>query len=237
MTITVLYDNYVFRPGLSSGWGFSVLVDDRILFDTGENGSDLLRNMEALGRSPDRLEAVVISHNHWDHTGGLKEVLRAHPGLNVYIGPDTGEDLKESIITYGGSPKHTEPGMQIAENIWTTGSIKASYKGSPMPEQAMVLQKNGKTAMITGCSHPGVKHMIEEASKLLSFSPFTLLMGGFHWRDFSPQQAEDAAEELQQFHIETIVPTHCSGEPALTALKKIHKGRVLSAGSGFETEL
>jgi len=78
MKIIILYDNNVFQRGLKSDWGFSCLVethDRRILFDTGSNGSILLKNMEKLDIDPLSIDEVFISHPHFDHVGGLSAFL------------------------------------------------------------------------------------------------------------------------------------------------------------------
>jgi len=238
MNITVLYDNYTYRPDLSSGWGFSVLVDNRILFDTGEKGEPLLTNMNRLGISPFDLEAVVISHNHWDHIGGLGDILSAKPALEVWIGEEMGPDLEDAIRNNGGKVRYTTPGTKIREGIYSTGTIPATYKGQPMPEQALVLEEHNRTGIITGCSHPAVTEILKRASHITSLHSLNLLIGGFHWRDFTDDEAIKAARELESFEIETIVPTHCSGEAAFRALTDIHtSGNVLKAGSGFTITL
>ena len=56
MKITVVYDNYPVEAGLSTGWGFSLLIDTEqgplILFDTGDDGDALLHNMRHLNIDP-----------------------------------------------------------------------------------------------------------------------------------------------------------------------------------------
>jgi 7,8-dihydropterin-6-yl-methyl-4-(beta-D-ribofuranosyl)aminobenzene 5'-phosphate synthase len=77
MRITIVYDNQA-HPGLKSDWGFSCLVEaeERILFDTGPTGEELIFNMDRLGIQTRSISKVVVSHNHWDHTGGLETLLK-----------------------------------------------------------------------------------------------------------------------------------------------------------------
>ena len=80
MTVHILYDNQTVRSSLESGWGFSCLVDGKILFDTGEAGPAMVKNLKEMEISPEEIEAVIVSHPHWDHTGGLKSLLDLRPG-------------------------------------------------------------------------------------------------------------------------------------------------------------
>ena len=74
MRLTVLTENTANRRGMLAEHGLSVLVETggkRILFDTGQ--SDVfLKNARTLGISLKNLDAVVFSHGHYDHCGGLK---------------------------------------------------------------------------------------------------------------------------------------------------------------------
>ncbi|MDO9575327.1 MAG: MBL fold metallo-hydrolase, partial [bacterium] len=90
MKITIIYDNEVWEKGLTSDWGFSALVEvnnRKILFDTGANGAILLSNMEKLGIDPTSFSEVIISHYHWDHTGGLSDLLTRNRNIKVYSLP------------------------------------------------------------------------------------------------------------------------------------------------------
>ncbi len=77
-------------PGLIAEHGFSLWVESeglRILFDTGA-GATLLENAQQLGIPLDKTDFIVLSHGHYDHTGGLAEVLKYAPNARLVLHPD-----------------------------------------------------------------------------------------------------------------------------------------------------
>jgi len=159
MKITIVYDNTVFKKGLIADWGFSCLVEvektPKILFDTGANGSILLDNMKGLGIKPMSIKEVFISHNHFDHIGGLSDFLKINPEVKVYL-------IKEVI-------KVSEP-LRIRENIFSTGELQEI-------EQSLVVKTDKGLVVIVGCSHPGVENILQVASQ---FGKVYALIGGLH---------------------------------------------------------
>ncbi|HIE11838.1 MAG TPA: MBL fold metallo-hydrolase [Desulfotomaculum sp.] len=91
LKITVLSENTVGAPlGLVGEWGLALLVetpDAKLLFDTGEQGF-AVANAAALGIDLKTVDAVVLSHGHYDHTGGLKSFLRLRGRIPIYAHPD-----------------------------------------------------------------------------------------------------------------------------------------------------
>lgn len=86
--VTLLADNLA-GDGLTAehGLSFQIRASGRsVLFDTGQGGA-LFSNAEALGIDLARPEMLVLSHGHYDHTGGLPELLRINPALNVCCHP------------------------------------------------------------------------------------------------------------------------------------------------------
>lgn len=89
--VTILVENTIGVPlGLLTEWGLSMLLDfgdEHILFDTGEQGN-LIRNAQILGCDLQEINRVVLSHGHYDHTGGLLKFLHYRRKVKVYAHPD-----------------------------------------------------------------------------------------------------------------------------------------------------
>lgn len=84
--LTVVVDNTA--PGhLVAEHGFALHLatpEGNILFDTGQQAA-LLTNMARLGLDPQNLAALVLSHGHYDHTGGVAEILKMNPAVRLYL--------------------------------------------------------------------------------------------------------------------------------------------------------
>lgn len=99
MNIRILYNHKV-KNGFKAGWGFSCLLEtiqDKILFDTGWNGDILLHNMKIADINPEEIDKIVISHDHWDHIGGLNHILKYGKKPEVYVPQSASYNLKNEI--------------------------------------------------------------------------------------------------------------------------------------------
>ncbi len=77
--VTILYDAFGDRAGLTRDWGFAALVEyggKRVLFDTGNNAETFAHNVRALHLDLHTLDFVVVSHRHGDHIAGLGTVVQ-----------------------------------------------------------------------------------------------------------------------------------------------------------------
>ena len=98
--VTILYDAFGESKELTKDWGFSAFVEHngkRVLFDTGNDAAIFEHNVKALGVDLTKLNFVVISHRHADHTTGLRHVLKVNPNVTVYVPADGGNG-------FGGAP-------------------------------------------------------------------------------------------------------------------------------------
>lgn len=205
MKLTILYDNETATNHVTADWGFSCLVETggrTILFDTGARGNILLRNMAALGLNPKSVDEIFISHGHWDHTGGLPDFLRLNP-CGVYL-PRSCQGA-----FFGNDFVFVDKPAQLHENIFSTGEL-ADF------EQSLVVQTDRGLVVVVGCSHPGVKSILERASER---GRVNALIGGLH--------GFDQFEMLKG--LEAVCPTHCTryqGEIARRYPKKFLAGGV-----------
>lgn len=91
--LTILCENTVEKAspyGLLGEYGFSCLIEidgSNYLFDTG-GGLTIINNADRLGIDLSRLDGIILSHGHLDHTGGLTQVLEKTGPIAVYAHPD-----------------------------------------------------------------------------------------------------------------------------------------------------
>jgi 7,8-dihydropterin-6-yl-methyl-4-(beta-D-ribofuranosyl)aminobenzene 5'-phosphate synthase len=103
IAITILVDNQA-GPGLTTEHGFSLWIEAdgrHILFDTGQ-GPALPVNARTLGVDLRQTDMVVLSHGHYDHTGGIPHVLHVAPNAHVYCHPGV---VQPRYSLRNGSPK------------------------------------------------------------------------------------------------------------------------------------
>ncbi len=232
MKIDILYDNSSSRNDIQSGWGFSCLIDERILFDTGEEPVSLLQNFEKMEREVSRIEAIVISHEHWDHIGGSQGVLKKRRGIPVYVCPGFSDGFINEIKISGGKPVTAGDPLALGNDFFLTGEIPSVYKGIPMPEQALVINRPEGLVVITGCSHPGIVTMVEKAGQACPGKGIHIVLGGFHLMNSGEEEVRGIADNLKARGVEKVAPTHCTGEDAEKIFAEIYGDDFIAVAAG-----
>lgn len=229
LRIDIVYDNYPFAEGLEPAWGFSCLVrgaEKAVLLDTGGDGAILLANMAKLGLDPKGIDLIVISHDHLDHTGGLRDLLKVCESPLLYLLEPFSPELKGDAKALGAKLViHSEPG-EICGNVFTTGEM-----GKQTPEQALILRTKAGLIVITGCAHPGVVEMTRQAKEMLK-EDVLLVMGGFHLLRHSPEDIEGVISDLKELSVRNVAPSHCSGDTARELFKKAFGDNFIELGTG-----
>ena len=172
MKLKILYDNKA-RAGFTPAWGFSCLIeaDETILFDTGWDGNLLFFNMHKFGINPKDIDKIVISHDHWDHAGGLSYILNEIDNPDVFILKSFSENLKKEIS--GRAILHEVSGKQkISNRIFTTGEL-----GTGILEQSLFIETENGFVVITGCAHPGIDNIL---NFIKNYGKIYWVLGGFH---------------------------------------------------------
>jgi len=232
MEIKVLFDSQAIDRKYKTGWGLSFLVDDQIIFDTGENGEWLIENMINLNVDINRIKAVAISHDHWDHTGGLWELLRKKQDLTIYCCQDFSRDFKQKVKMLKGNLIEVDRPTKIAKDIFISAQIPGEYAGRFISEQALVIKSNKGISVLTGCTHPGIIKILQKVRKIFPRDKFYLVAGGFHLIDKPTEICKYIVEQLKELKVKIVGPTHCTGDEARAIFKKEYKENLIELRVG-----
>jgi 7,8-dihydropterin-6-yl-methyl-4-(beta-D-ribofuranosyl)aminobenzene 5'-phosphate synthase len=268
--VTILYDAFGESAGLTKDWGFSALVEHngkRILFDTGNNAPIFEQNVKALGVDLTKLDFVVISHRHSDHTTGLRYVLSVNPRVTVYVPADGGngfggpqfpeaffradDSLPAKMRYFGG----TAPKDLTWGKLYDTGNfVLVSQLTEVSPGIFLVRTVSQKTGSL---ELPELTLAIKRPDGLLlvdgcshagieaileaagAVDPRTeIVFGGLHLVTTPLSEIDALVENLKaKWKVQRIAPGHCTGEPAFARLRKAYGDDYLYAGLGTTVEI
>lgn len=139
---TIVSENCVYHlPGALAEHGLSIFMEtDRgnYLLDTGQ-GKAIINNAMVLGLDLKTIKGIIMSHHHWDHTGGLGPVLDLKGMVDIYAHPDF---FKESYSVTGNTARYigvpyprplleakgarfnfSDQFRQIEPGLWLTGEV------------------------------------------------------------------------------------------------------------------
>lgn len=266
--VTILYDAFGPASSLKLDWGFAALVEyngKRILFDTGNNAKVFQHNVSELKVDLAKLDAVVLSHRHSDHTGGLSHVLKLNPNVKIYAPPDPAVVIPKVPLPF----LKKEPGLPTNMSYFREGSGSEPATGTPwsdanftvidktseifpgfflfvtvsnkkgtleMPELSLALRTPQGLAVIVGCSHPGVENILAAATAI--DKQLYTVTGGFHLVLTGLEEVERVSALLDEtLKIRRIAPGHCTSELGFKVLMSRFRDRFDQAGAGARVPL
>jgi 7,8-dihydropterin-6-yl-methyl-4-(beta-D-ribofuranosyl)aminobenzene 5'-phosphate synthase len=85
--------------------------------------------------------------------------------------------------------------------------------------------------IITGCAHPGIVQMVEQAIRLTG-DPVYLVVGGFHLGQTSQSRITGIVESFKEMGVEKVAPSHCTGNQAIEMFREAYGDAFIDAGAG-----
>ncbi|MDD3183052.1 MAG: MBL fold metallo-hydrolase [Alphaproteobacteria bacterium] len=209
-------------------WGVSYLVNGTILYDAFSNYHVLGRKLRKAKVDLSAIQAVVLSHDHWDHTGGLWGLLKEHPGIDVYLPPTAKEAVKRRVTSEGGKLVDM-PGIKtLNEDVLLSDEMTGTFNDKSISEQFLLVKAEKGFVVLVGCSHPGIVSIVQKAKETFGVSIYGVV-GGLHLMHSSTEEIYACANALKNEGIRMVSPTHCTGMRAERIFRNVFgKGFVCS---------
>ena len=236
LEIIPLYEEDRVNENFDFGHGVSYLIrtdSATILMDIGNNPAEAaqlpsMQNMQSLGIAWEEIDAVVISHPHPDHVGGLKAWQNKTLSFGDFAGDLRGMPIYVPIpMTYSNAEiVHSVEPTLVSQDIATTGLISFSevfpiYLFNPKGyEQGLVINVADQgLVLITGCGHPTVEKLVSRVESMFDGSVIGVV-GGLHYEKTSREDVQPHIQFLESRQPKLIsLSPHDSSPEALQAFQ------------------
>lgn len=266
MKVKIIFDKDKSNNRLELGWGISYLIGNT-LFDTGEKSEYLAHNLKILNIDIKKIENIVISHRHWNHLGGLWQLLKLKADIKVYACGDFIEKFREEIgkynffaikdfqeidkgiypvrkkaSPYGRGQKNTarmgfKIPSELSNGVYTSGCLKTIYKDSELLEQALIVKTAKGVSIVCACAHPGILKMLQRVREYFPKEKLYCIFGGFHLIDADMRLVKYIVDEIKKIGVEKVGPAHCTGYEASAIFRKVYGNNFLEIQAGKEFEI
>jgi 7,8-dihydropterin-6-yl-methyl-4-(beta-D-ribofuranosyl)aminobenzene 5'-phosphate synthase len=244
--------------------GLSIFIEaeKKILFDTGSSGI-FLNNATLLGISVDDADLIVLSHGHWDHANGLRELHLKGIKKTLLVHPGAFVDRRRATGEYNGAPYSQEEAAekfdlilsrkpyQITDNIYFLGEIPRlndfeaqqttffymsegeRFQDFIMDDTALAIKTEEGLVIVSGCSHAGICNIVEYAKQVTNQDAIHAVMGGFHLLG-DQVQLQKTIDYFLKNRVEHLYPMHCTDLPSLSKFYETFGIKKLCAGDTID---
>ena len=225
-TIRVVYDDNALDQRLKPAHGFACLLEaggKHILFDTGADGPTLVYNLVAMGANPRDIDAVVLSHEQADHTGGMEALLNLNSQLTVFLPSSFNPGVKSAW-------RKRSRVMEVAETATVAEGIYTFVIGDDASaEQALILKTAHGLVLVTGCAHTGIAAVVRQAQQ---WGCVHTVVGDFQLEAAPDGEIESTVAALGQLDIAQVAPAHGTGDKAQWRLRAAYGDGYVLTGVG-----
>jgi len=158
------------------------------------------------------------------------------PPEQRYYGGGPPEIIHMGEAWPGANFQLIDKNIEIAPGMYLIALVSDKPGTLELRELSLAIRTPDGLVLLVGCSHPGVEHIMQEASTIDPH--IKILFGGLHQIQAPDAEVERVATVLHnQYTLERLAPGHCTGEPEFAALKKTFGDRFVYAGVGSVVEL
>lgn len=265
MRIITLMEDTCGNPNCESEHGLSIFVETKkhkLFVDTGA-GEKTWWNAKTLGVDLTKIDTVVLSHGHYDHSGGIMGFHKVNSNAPIYMQRKAVNKYYHDERYIGIDPAiQTLPSVQLlngdfviddelslfaninGRRFWPQANLVLSEQIGETKvqdcfehEQCLVIQEE-KTVLISGCAHNGILNILDRYEEIYHGMP-DVVISGFHMMkkiDYTKEeivQIQQTAKELVQY--DTVFYTgHCTGQKAIDLMKPIMGEQLIQIHSGME---
>ena len=201
----ILYDtSEPALAGLKPDFGYAVYIHadgKRILLDTGTDPDLMEHNLAVAGIEVTELHMVVVSHNHYDHAGGLARIRNMSPGLPVFVPPNQ--------VFSVGDVQVVEDHLQVTPNIFVIRGRSKVPTAAISDDLSVVLRSRSGLYVLSTCSHSGVAQIVDRASEVTGDDIY-YFSGGARLVSRPLADTRLVSEALEQRKVQVVSPSHCS---------------------------
>jgi len=267
--VSILYDAFSESKEVTKDWGFSALIEHDgklILFDAGNNAEIFQHNVKSLGVDLRKLDFVVISHRHSDHTTGLKYLVEMNPTVPIYVArenfgmfggivPPTifhpvpalpsrmryfdgnvPSNLPTENVFRGGNFVLVDILTEVAPGIFLVPTVSKNTGTLELRELTLAIKGKQGLILVDGCSHAGIEEILQAASAVDPH--FHIIFGGLHLVTTPESEIDVLVANLKdKWKLDKIAPGHCTGEPAFLRLQKAFGDNYVYAGAGTRIDV